>query len=68
MKDSTDDKKSKQQDSLNPAESTPKSLFQIFKEMPYTDKRGKGFVMSIHKLPEQAKINKVQDDKIEEDK
>jgi hypothetical protein len=68
MKESNDDKKSKQQDSLNPTESTPKTLSQIFKEMPYTDKRGKGFVMSIHKLPELAKINKVQDDKIEEDK
>lgn len=68
MKESNDDKKSKQQDNLDQTESTPKTLSQIFKEMPYTDKRGKGFVMSIHKLPEQNKINKVQDDIIEDDK
>jgi hypothetical protein len=68
MKESKHDKKSKQQDNLNPTESKPKSLSQIFKEMPYTDKRDKGFVQSIHKLPEETETNDLQDDKIEEAK
>lgn len=57
MKESKDDKKSIQQDVKNQIESKTKSLSQIFKEMPYTDKRGKGFVKSICKLPEQTEIN-----------
>jgi predicted HTH transcriptional regulator len=51
MKESKDDKKSIQQDVHNLSESKPKLLSQIFKEMPYTDKRGKGFLQSICKIP-----------------
>jgi len=57
MKESKDDKKSIQQDVHDPNYVKPKTLSQIFKEMPYTDKRGKGFVQSILKLPEQTKTN-----------
>jgi hypothetical protein len=53
MKESKEIKKSVQQDAHDPSYAKPKTLSQIFKEMPYTDKRGKGFVQSIKKLPEQ---------------
>lgn len=68
MKESKDNKKPEQQDGLNPSDLEPKSLSQIFKEMPYTDKRGKGFVQSIHKLPEQSGTKELQNDKIGEAK
>lgn len=51
MKESKDDKKSVQQEVNNTSDSKPKTLSEIFKEMPYTDKRGKGFVKSICKIP-----------------
>jgi hypothetical protein len=57
MKESKEIKKSIQQDVHDPSNPKPKTLSQIFKEMPFTDKRGKGFVQSIHKLPEQTKTN-----------
>jgi hypothetical protein len=57
MKESKDDKKSIQQDVHDPSHAKPKTLSQIFKEMPFTDKRGKGFVQSIKKLPEKIKTN-----------
>lgn len=55
------------EDAHDPNCAKPKPLSQIFKEMPYTDKRGKGFVQCIHKLPEQTKTNQLQDDKIEDE-
>ena len=57
MKESKEIKKSVQQDVHDRNYVKPKTLSQIFKEMPYTDKRGKGFVQSIIKLPQQIETN-----------
>jgi hypothetical protein len=65
MKDSKDNKKSSQQDISNTSEPNPKSLFELFAEMPYTDKTGKGFVQSIHNLSAQIESNNLQNDKSE---
>jgi hypothetical protein len=67
MKGPKENNDSVQKDIQDPSDSKPKSLFQMFEEMPYTDKTGKGFVQSINKLPETTETNKLEDEKIEDD-
>jgi hypothetical protein len=67
MKGPKENNDSEQKDIQDPSDLKPKRLSQVFKEMPFTDKTGKGFVQSIKKLPASTEANNLQDEKSKDD-